>query len=316
MTSRRLWVTGGHGFVGRHVAMEASRSGWVVDGVGHGNWPESERNLVGLSDWLNGDVCVGNLDILARCSGLPDAIIHLAGGSSVGPSMIAPAEDFRRTVGATADLLEWVRLHSSHTKVVLASSAAVYGGSHSGQIGLASHCIPYSPYGTHKLMSEMMLRGFGRDFEINGAIVRLFSVYGAGLRKQLLWDLCGKLATARGPVVLGGTGAELRDWLHVEDAARLLLCAVDVADETCPILNGGTGVAASVRDVADWICSCWSASSSASFSGVRRAGDPGSLVADVSATTELLGWQPLVSWRDGMSGYIDWFRALRQEGQR
>ena len=105
---------------------------------------------------------------------------------------------------------------------------------------------------------ESLCRAYAENFGLHVAIVRMFSVYGAGLEKQLVWDLCGKLAVAGdSPVVLGGTGRELRDWLHVSDAAALLWLARAQCDGSCPVVNGGTGIATSIREVAGMVCEAW-----------------------------------------------------------
>jgi UDP-glucose 4-epimerase len=77
----------------------------------------------------------------------------------------------------------------------------------------------------------------------------MFSVYGEGLRKQLLWDCGVKLMAAADPIELGGSGEELRDWIHIDDAVAMLRRIAGMAGVDCPIFNGGSGVAAKVRDI-------------------------------------------------------------------
>jgi UDP-glucose 4-epimerase len=134
-------------------------------------------------------------------------------------------------------------------------------------------------------------------------------VYGAGLEKQLIWDLCGKLALAgSGPVVLGGTGLEVRDWLHVSDAAALFWLARGQCDVSCPVINGGTGVATSIREVAGMVCEKWGPGAAVVFSGIARVGDPPCLVADCTKATQL-GFKPGVPLADGIRETVGWFRA-------
>jgi UDP-glucose 4-epimerase len=288
--------------------------GWLrsqghdVLGLGHGAWPEADPAVAGLTEWRNGEISHANLDALTTTHGLPDAVIHLAGGSAVGPSFAQPAEDFRRSVLAAGELVEWLRLRAPKARLVMASSAAVYGAGHEGPIGEDAPCRPYSPYGFHKRMAELALESHARNFGLQVAIVRFFSVYGPGLRKQLLWDACARLAAGPAELALGGRGAELRDWLHVDDAVRLLQAACEAAGPSCPVFNGGTGVATPVRDVAAQLCLGWGAGGlPLAFSGVSRAGDPQSLVADVAAARSL-GWQAQRDWREGVSDYVAWFR--------
>lgn len=302
-----IFVTGAHGFIGHHTSRHLSLLGKTVVGLGHGAWVDAEFQSWGLTDWLNGQVCHANLDVLAARHGVPECIIHLAGGSAVGPSYAAPAEDFRRTVVGTSDLAEWVRLHAPNSPVVMASSAAVYGAGHEGKIGESALCTPYSPYGFHKHMAELSLESYASSFGLHTACVRFFSVYGTGLRKQLLWDACTKLSKKPELLTLGGHGNELRDWLHVEDAARLLVTALDFASINCPIVNCGTGIATPVRAIAERLVECWGSKAEVAFSGVARAGDPQSLVAD-NSLAERWGWTPAHDWETGLAEYVAWFK--------
>ena len=303
------WITGARGFIGRYVARMLAGQGHQVAGLGHGAWPDADREAAGLAAWLNGEVSHANLDALTVGQSRPDVVIHLAGGSAVGPSFAQPAEDFRRSVGAAAELAEWLRLRSPATKLVMASSAAVYGAGHDGPINERAPCRPFSPYGYHKRMAELVLESYARNFGLNVAIVRFFSVYGPGLRKQLLWDCCTRLAAQPDQLALGGQGNELRDWLHVGDAARLLQAAAGAASVDCPLVNGGSGIATPISDVAAALCEGWGLPGlPRQFNGVARPGDPASLVADVSAA-RALGWQPQVPWRQGIQEFVAWYRS-------
>ena len=80
-------------------------------------------------------------------------------------------------------------------------------------------------------------------------------MYGCGLRKQLLWDACGKFAKKED--VFMGTGDEVRDWLHVEDAAELLLAAASHASAECPTVNGDCAEGVSVREFLNILATAW-----------------------------------------------------------
>lgn len=303
-----IFLTGARGFIGHHTSRYLANQGKTVVGLGHGAWVEADYQRWGLSDWLNGEVGPANLDALAARHGVPECVIHLAGGSAVGPSLAAPAEDFRRSVVGTSELAEWVRLHAPQTPVVMASSAAVYGAGHTGPIREQARCTPYSPYGFHKHMAELALSSYASSFGLRAACVRFFSVYGPGLRKQLLWDACSKLAQQVPVLALGGHGTELRDWLHVEDAARLLMTATTHASASCPIVNCGTGVATPVRAIAEQLVASWMGGTPISFSGIARAGDPQSLVAN-NALAQAWGWSAQHGWEAGIAEYVAWFKV-------
>src|SRR6267154_4055143 len=253
-----VWVTGANGFIGRYLARELADAGYAVHGIGHGALENLEKQRVGMQTWLNGEVDAANLNALAAGYGLPSKVFHLAGGSSVGLSIAQPFEDFSRTVSSTARLLEWLRGSAPECRLIVASSAAVYGAQHSGPISEDAALAPMSPYGHHKLMMEQLCRSYSVTFGIRSTVARLFSVYGPHLRKQLLWDICSRLQQDGRTLVLGGTGAEIRDWTDVRDVARLLTRIGELPQqETFRIINGGSGGGTSVADIANMLVENW-----------------------------------------------------------
>lgn len=295
-------VTGAFGFLGRHVARVCGRAGYIVHGIGHGSWLRTEWQEWGLSEWHMADV---TQETLVSCGVEPDLIIHCAGSGAVAFSLSHPAQDFDRTVITTRDVLEYVRQHRPGSHVVLPSSSAVYGNATHIPIPVTAPLRPVSPYGVHKQMAENICLSYSRYFEVSVAIVRLFSVYGIGLCKQLLWDACTKLSL--GPSTFGGTGEETRDWLHVEDAARLLL-SVGISN-TSPqcIINGGTGVGVSTREIVEPIAKAFGGSDRAKFTGKRRRGDPINLVAGIDYSNAL-SWQPEKCLETELQLYLAWFK--------
>jgi UDP-glucose 4-epimerase len=306
----RILITGAHGFIGKHLAQFLATSGHQVCGLGHGIWPDSESAAWGLVQWINGDIVPSNLRQLQQSIGTPDIVYHLAGGSSVGVAVANPREDFFRTVVTTAELLDWLRLDAPKAKLVAVSSAAVYGAGHSGRIEEQAALSPYSPYGHHKRLMEELCRSYAASYGTQVAIARLFSVYGSGLKKQLLWDLCTRLSAGANPLTLGGTGEELRDWTDVRDVVRALALLANTASSVVPVFNVGTGNAVPVREVATLLARHWAGTlgpASLSFSGQSRKGDPFSLVADPSGMTALeFEWR--VGLDQGLADYVEWFR--------
>jgi len=302
-----IWVTGARGFIGRHLARHLDDGGATVFGIGHGHWPDSEAQRWGVQNWLNGAIEPANLDLMTSIGGLPSAVYHLAGGSSVGASMCAPLEDFSRTVNTSAQLFEWLRKRANEVPVVVVSSAAVHGTGHVGPIGPGASLRPFSPYGHHKLMLEQLTKSYADSFGLNCVIVRLFSVYGPWLYKQLLWDLCSRLAAGVERLQLGGDGGELRDWTEVGDIARLLCVAESAASSSVPVINGGSGIATPVSDVAKILAEAWGRHVPIEFSGVVRPGDPYSLVSTpCTVVGSLFAWRVPVS--AGITKYVDWFK--------
>ena len=303
-----VWITGASGFIGRYLARELADAGYEVHGIGHGALEEFEKQRIGLQTWLNGEIDAANLNALAARHGLPSKVFHLAGGSSVGLSIAQPLEDFSRTVVSTARLLEWLRGSAPEGHVIVASSAAVYGANHSGPISEDAALNPVSPYGQHKRMMEQLCGSYAMTFGIRSTVLRLFSVYGPRLRKQLLWEICSRLQRAEQALVLGGTGSEMRDWTDVRDVARLLKKLAEQPQlETFRIINGGSGRGTSVVDIADMLVANWGGKVEVQYSGMTRAGDPFSLMADDAGLRQLsFDWR--VSIDQGIADYVNWFK--------
>ncbi len=302
-----IWITGARGFIGRYLSKQLSKSGKYVIGIGNGERLISEEKEWGLKKFVKQPVLRANLDKILEQEGKPDAVFHLAGGSSVGASFIDPSDDFQRTINPAFELFEWVRTKSPKTPIVVVSSAAVYGSGRNGLISASASTNPFSPYGYHKLMLEELTRSFSKNFGLYTVIVRLFSVYGPLLQKQLLWDLCSRLAKEIDRLQLAGDGGELRDWTEVSDIARLLEDALVLASPQSTIINGGSGIGTSVKEITKLVIENWGKRVPIGFSGLSRVGDPYSLV---STPCEILnsGFKFKISINLGISNYVHWFK--------
>ncbi|MBY4947153.1 NAD-dependent epimerase/dehydratase family protein [Cupriavidus respiraculi] len=308
MANNTVLVTGARGFLGRFVAQHYLQQGWRVTGIGRGSCGSGEPLPAGMQ-WHSGEV---NLQTLVALDVRPDLIVHCAGSGSVANSLGDPLRDYGSTVCSTAAVLEFARQHCPSCVVVYPSSAAVYGDSTCDPVDesmpyLAS--APASPYGTHKLMAEQLCISYARHFRLKVAIVRLFSLYGEGLRKQLLWDACCKIE--RGDHVYAGTGNERRDWMHAEDAARLLATVAAHATPACPIFNGASGRPTTVRQALLLLYGALGVQATPSFSHQARVGDPPCLQADMGRT-HALGWAPAVDMELGIGRYARWFAQSRE----
>jgi len=271
-------------------------------GIGHGTWAPEEARAWGVAEWHGADI---SFDVLSNSGPPPNAIVHCAGSGLVGYSFTHPFQDFQRGTATIAATLEYVRLHAPESRVVFLSSAAVYGQVGGGSIPEETSLKPVSPYGVHKMMGESLCRMYADQYRIHSTVLRLFSVYGPGLRKQLLWDACTK--GLHGNFEFAGTGNETRDWLNVEDAAELVLAAVEHASPRCPIANGGTGEAPAISAVLEELFLGLGIKSKPRFSGAVRAGDPVHYRADVSVARRW-GWMAKIGWREGLRAYAEWFR--------
>lgn len=304
-------VLGAAGFVGRHTARALARLGYRVLGIGHGQWVDAEWRQCGLSGWLEDDISVDALDrVLAGEA--PACIVNCGGSGAVSFSYTNPLSDFQRSTQSTAAALEWIRLNGAgRTRFVLVSSAAVYGDQGDSNATENSVRAPISPYGVHKVAAEALCESYSRFFGVSSSIVRLFSVYGEGLRKQLLWDALNKFS--RGEYQFLGTGNELRDWIHVDDAAALLALAGLTPQSTFEVFNGGA-VHATTRQLLEGLARAYGQVGDINFSGEVHKGNPRRLTSDCGHTSRLLNWTPQVLLEEGLARYAAWFRSLPDVG--
>ena len=295
------FVTGAAGFLGGAVAGAFVRAGWRV-----ASFDRSPGWAAGCAHWTTGDIHRGALAAAAAETGPPDLVFHAAGGGSVGASVADPEGDFARTVLSLRETLAFLQAHAPGARLIYPSSAAVYGAASAAPLAETSPLGPISPYGRHKVQAEAEIAAAG----LHAVILRYFSLYGPGLRKQLLWDLARRLAARPAQLELSGTGGELRDFLYVDDAVRLvgLAASLDPADRPL-ILNGGRGEAVQVRQAAETLSRAFGGDVAIGFSGETRAGDPAALVADVSRARSL-GFEPQIGFETGASLFARWFAAL------
>jgi UDP-glucose 4-epimerase len=236
----------------------------------------------------------------------PSSIVHCGGSSAVAYSYAHPLSDFQRAVDTTAVALDWMRSAGApHCRLVLVSSAAIYGDQGDVDLSETMAQTPISPYGFHKSVAETLCNSYSRFFAQNVSVVRLFSVYGNGLRKQLLWDAANKFK--RGESKFFGTGHELRDWIHVTDAAALLCAAATTPQSRYEIFNGGH-TQLTTSEILTRLAACLDGSPTPVFTGETHSGNPRRLTSDSNHARRQLDWAPAVDIDAGLRGYAEWFQ--------
>lgn len=301
---RTVLVTGGFGFLGRAVARIFKERGFRVVGIGHGAWTPDEALAHGFDSWQPSDVSLSGLSALNERY---EVVVHCAGSGSVNYSLTHPLEAFRMTVQSTVELLEHLRRIESKALLIYPSSAAVYGAVDDRPLVESDLPNPVSPYGYHKKITEDLLESYSRHFGARVAVIRFFSIYGAGLAKQLLWDASGKLSSGAPEANFWGTGEETRDWIHINDAAALV---ASLSGATAPfsIMNGANGDRVTVRGVLQMLKKALDVDTKITFNGIVKPGDPRYYHADVSKARQL-GLQPTVTLADGLDRYARWIRT-------
>ena len=296
-------VTGAAGFLGQQIAEAFCNSGEQVVAVDR-NLPKGD--LPSLGESRTTDVRSRAFGDILAATGC-DMIVHAAAPASVPLSFADPEADFTEAVGTFYHLLETVRRVRPACRVVLVSSAAVYGNPSELPISEDAPLRPISPYGYHKLLCEEVGAQYRRLFDIRVCFARVFSAYGPGLRRQLLWDICEK-AHGSSEVRLWGTGRETRDLLHARDVASGIVAIARGSAFDAEAYNLASGEEASIHNVATRVLAQLPERRALSFSGEGRRGDPSRWRADISRIRQL-GFVPTVGLDEGLKDYVEW--ALR-----
>ena len=224
-------VTGSAGYIGGQTALLLKDAGHEVYGIDRRNPP---KHLLGVCDGylyqdFSSDVALSW--IIAK---QPDAIIHCAGTSLVGPSVADPAEYYNNNVAKTLKLLDIVRKSLPKTRFIFSSSAATYGEPVMIPISEVDPAEPVNPYGQSKLMVDMMLESYHRAYGLDYVSFRYFNACGADPQGRHGAEAGGTHLIARfleaardettfdvyGVAYPTPDGTCVRDYIHVEDIAR------------------------------------------------------------------------------------------------
>jgi UDP-glucose 4-epimerase len=297
-------ITGVTGFIGRYVARIFSEQGWHIAGLGTSF---SENSPTGtLNQYYKLLLPSQDLAELVKTIN-PDICIHCAGRSSVPLSVSQPAEDFNASVASTFNLLEVLRLHVPQCKLIYLSSAAVYGNPNKLPICEMDDSAPISPYGFHKSICENLCKEYVKVYGLQIAIARIFSAYGPGLRRQVVWDITYKALNQK-ELFLQGTGQESRDFIHVGDVARAIYCIAQKSNFEAEIFNLASGTETTIKNLAELITSKLERDIVINFDGNVPIGNPLNWRADIGCL-EKCGYQAEISLERGISIYAKWCQA-------
>lgn len=301
---RLAWVTGAGGFIGEAVAAQLVADGWRVASFGHHvHDSPSPVGILPLSEAISQDAIIGAV----RDHGPPALVVHAAGGSHVGQADAEPGLDFKRTVQTTGELVHGLGLAGcAGTHLVYPSSAAIYGQQPAGPIVADTAPAPISQYGWHKLMAETVCRQGAQRYGLRVTIIRFFSLYGSGLRKQLFWELGNRLLAGQDRLELAGTGEETRDFLTIGDAVNLIAHLHGRAGSAVRIVNGGSGRPTSVAEAIATFQQALGTDVPVTFTGQVRAHDPRHLCAGL----EGLDWHASRELSAGLATYGAWLKGL------
>lgn len=297
------WVTGGAGFLGSHVTDALLRQGWdvaVVDDLSTG-----EAAQVDARARLRRARVQDAAEMLREDR--PEIVFHLAGDARISMSVADPAGDCDRNLGTTLALLEAVREGSPQTRVLFASTGAVYGGHAERPFREDDPVFPLSPYAVSKLAAERYCYAYAHTYGLRTCSLRLFSVYGPRQQKQVVYDLIRKLHAAPDELVLLGDGTQERDFSHVSNIVDAFLLAAARAEFAGEVLNVAGDEIVRISGLAEMLCSVMGVAPRIRYAGQVRPGDSQRWVAD-TARLRAFGYEPRISLADGLRDTVEWYR--------
>jgi UDP-glucose 4-epimerase len=303
----RLLVTGGAGYIGSHTVhdlVDAGESVVVLDNLSSGFcflFPAAVPFVAGST---------GDRELVAKTIRKYDvtAIVHFAASIVVPDSVADPLGYYRNNTMNTCALID-VAIEAGVRQVIFSSTAAVYGNAEESPVRENSATLPISPYGSSKLMSEIMLHDAGRAHDLRFVILRYFNVAGADPQGRtgqstpaathLIKVACEAALGKRPKMSVYGTdyptpdGTGIRDYIHVSDLARAHSAALGHLRRggASATFNCGYGRGNSVFEVIDAVRRVSGRDFAVDIEG-RRPGDPPALVANVDRIRATLPWQP------------------------
>lgn len=299
-------ITGGAGFIGSHLSETLLRDNdiRVFDALTTGN----RSNVPPEAKFLEADL--RQEDKLTNAVAGTDLIFHEAALVSVARSIENPLTSHEINAEATLRLLEAAR--AQNARVVLTSSAAIYGHPESVPITEDQSKEPTSPYGLNKLTLDHYARLYHDLYDLETVALRYFNVYGP---RQVASDYSGVIsifidqALSGEDITVHGDGEQTRDFVYIDDVVQANLNSA-TTDAVGEAYNVGTGESVTIRELAELIQDITDTDSDIVHTDART-GDIEHSKADISKAKADLGYEPTVSLREGLEQTIEWYRTQR-----
>ena len=303
-------VTGGAGFIGSHLAEELVRRGEtvrVVDNLSTGK----RHNIAHLPsvEFIEGDLA--DVQVAQRAVQGIDFVLHQAAIPSVPRSIDDPITSNRANIDASLSLLVAAR-DAGVKRLVFAGSSSAYGNTPTLPKVETMAAAPLSPYALQKLVSEQYCLMFTRLYGLQTVTTRYFNVFGprqdpsspySGVISLFISALCD----GRRPTIYGD-GEHTRDFTYVANVVDGVLRACTAESAGGEVINVATGGRISLNTLFKTVRDLVGATGEPIYAD-PRAGDVKDSQADISKARRILGYQPSVSFEDGLARTVEWYRA-------
>jgi UDP-glucose 4-epimerase len=292
-------VTGGAGFIASHLvdALVKANDVTVIDTISSGNI----ENVNKKAKLARSDICEP-LDLKGT-----KAVFHFAADPDVRTSAELPSRSFYLNVKGTFSVLESCRKHDVE-HVVLASSSTVYG---EAPIPTPEDCPcrPISNYGASKLAGEAYLSSYCSTYGMKGTVLRFANIFGERSGHGVMFDFYHKLRKDPKNLEILGDGKQQKSYLHVSDAVSAIMTACNKQKNNYDVFNIGGNETVDVNTIAQQIARIMEVSPSFTYTGTKGwVGDVPIMLLDCSKLRSL-GWNPEVSFEQGIERYISWLSA-------
>jgi UDP-glucose 4-epimerase len=298
LQGKTILITGGAGFIGSHLAeaLVSENEVRILDDLSGGD----VQHIPDEATLIEGDI---RNAALAEAMASVDIVFHEAAIVDPQRSVVEPFATNDINCNGTLAVLEQARKHDA--RVVVASSAAVYGRPEAVPIPEDHRLEPLSPYGLQKLATDRYAGLYHELYGLETVSLRYFNVYGpqrtankySGVIREFL-----RRATEGEPLVVYGDGTQTRDFVHVDDVVTANLHAA-TTEHVGESYNVGTGESITIQQLAEEILQITESTSPLNYDE-GRPGDIQHSVADITKTRELLGFDPSVTLESGLRRLI------------
>ncbi len=307
----KVLVTGGAGFLGSHIVemlLDMGHEVRIID-----RWRPGK--VIHLVDRI--DLMCGNIKQLEDCREAVknvDAIIHLAALINVDHSIQDPLEFYETNVRGTMNLLEAARHEPSVKKLVYMSTAEVYGSSEE-LLKETSLCDARSPYAASKYAGERYCLSYYHTYgKFDITIIRGFNMYGPRQSygaKGAVIAIFTTLALMGKNLIVFGDGEQRRDYVYVKDTARGVIEATLTEGLGGEIINLASGHTVTINEIAEAVLEITKADVEIEHA-LARSGEVFKSCGDpAKAWTLLNGWEPEVSFHEGLLETVEYFKDTR-----
>lgn len=313
---KRVLVTGGLGFMGFNLVRALQRTDARVRVLSR-SWPPLPGNVestLGGVAFFHGDI--RDPAVVEEAVSGCDVIFHLAGKSGPAASNASPLEDLDVNSRGLLTLLDACRSLSAGVKIVFPSSRLVYGSSDKQPTNESAPTAPLSIYGIHKWSAEQYLLLYHRLYGLRVTILRVTNPYGPFQRPEqnrygvVNWFI--HQAMHDQPLTVYGEGAQLRDYIHIDDVVDAFLVAGTASEADGKIFNVGSGHGISFLEMAELIVRASRRGSIQHVEWPPEAAvvETGDFVADTSFIAERLGWKAKIPIESGVADVIARYAQL------